>query len=79
MPADVFGIEDGFRVEILDLAGEMDLESGGIEKRDGADAAPAGQQAFPVGRHVIGERVDRAHAGDHDAPPAHFFLISASM
>ena len=70
---------DGFRVEVLDLAAEVDLEGGGVELLDRADAAPAGQQRLPERRHVHGERVDRPHAGDDDAPPVISCSISRSM
>src|SRR5262249_27793455 len=76
---DVFGVQDGLGMEILDLAAEVDFECRSVEERNGGDAAPPGEQTAPVGRHVVGERVDRAHAGNHHASPAHFFLISASM
>ena len=36
------GVEDGLGVEVLDLAAEVDLEGGGVELLDRADAALAG-------------------------------------
>ena len=67
-------IEDGFRLEVLDFAAEMDLEGGRVELLDDADAAAAGAQGRPEARNVRAERVDRAQAGDDDAP-GHFLAL----
>ena len=74
----VLRLDDGLRFEVLDLAAEVDLEGGGVELLDDADAAPAGAQPRPEAGNVRAERVNRAQAGDDDAS-GHFLACSFSM
>src|SRR5262249_32729578 len=60
----------------VDLAGEMDLESGAVQERDGTDAALALEKALPVGLDVRGERIDRAQSGGND-PTRHCSLLGS--
>ena len=45
-PAGRPGVDDRLGVEVLDLAAEVDLEVGGVEQRDGRDAALARRGAL---------------------------------
>ena len=60
------GVRD--RVETGDLATEPNRLSGGVEARDGRDAAAPGEEAAPVVGYVQRQRVHRAQPGD-DHPP----------
>src|SRR5437588_649800 len=76
--ADGFSVEGGLGMKILDLAAEVHLEGGGIELLDRPNAALAGAKTLPVPFQVIGQRIERPHAGDDDAA-AHFLASSRSM
>src|SRR5262249_21464704 len=72
-------VQDGFGVEALHLAAEVDLERRGVELLDPADAAPAGAEGLPVAAHAPAQGVDRAQAVDDNAAPGHFLANSRSM
>jgi hypothetical protein len=64
----VFGIELGLPIEVFDLAGDLDVETSGVEACDPSHAAPAGPQGTPV---IVTTDTDRRHAtktgDDHTA------------
>ena len=70
-PAGRLGVQDGSGLKFLTSPPKWTLKAVVSNCSIGADAAPAGQQGLPEARHVRAERVDRAHAGDDDAP-GHF-------
>lgn len=70
-PANRLGLDAVLGLEVLDFAAEADLELGGIEERERRDAAVPGQQAVPVVRHGVGERIDCTQTGDDDAAAGH--------
>jgi hypothetical protein len=72
------GVEDGLRLEVLDLPAKADLEPLGVDDGDGPDAALSVQQALPVRGDRRRQRVDRPHARDDDAA-GHFLACSRSM
>ena len=54
------------RVEVLDLAGDVSLESGVVELRQRSNARAAGQKCGPGGGNVVAERGHKPEAGgDH--------------
>src|SRR5450759_1192208 len=61
----ILAIENGRRVEVLDLSRDPGRQARWIELGDGADTGLAGNQARPGGWHVVAERAEGAHAGDH--------------
>ena len=65
-------IDPDRRVEILQLAGEVDVVIRVIERRDLCGARLAREQARPRRLHIVSERADHAQAGDHDS--SHFPL-----
>src|SRR5213595_2292301 len=65
LPVDVLG-----RVEVLHLAGEVDVEVARVELRDRPGSRAAGQQVLPRRLRIVAEGGHRTEAGDHDpAPP----------
>jgi len=48
----------GLEIQLADLAAEMRRKAGGIETLDHIDAAAAGQDRGPGGRHVVAHRRD---------------------
>src|SRR5262249_35207983 len=77
-PARLLDVEQPLRGEVLDLAGEVDLERRRVEQLDRADAALPLEQALPQDRHADAQRGDRAQARD-DYASGHFFACSRSM
>ena len=69
-------------VEVLDLAGEVDLVVRVVELLDLARARLAGEQTLPGRLDVVAERRDRAHPRDDDSAPsvmrpvAHLYIPS---
>src|SRR5947209_6896254 len=63
-PAGHLGLESRLGIEVLHLAAEVNLEGGGVELFDAADAAPAGAERAPEFLDVRGEGVDRPQSRD---------------
>ena len=59
--------EAGHRVPVADLAAEVDLELGRVEKGQRPDAAAAGAERLPERLQAFPQRRDHPHAGDDDA------------
>ena len=55
----------------LDLGRELRPEAARVEERDGADPAPAGDEAGPGVGEVVPEGADGAEAGHDDGPVGH--------
>src|SRR5262249_2790589 len=66
-PPDLLAVQDAGRVEVLDGGGDPAVEPRRVERADGRDARPAGDEPRPRGAHVLAERREGAHAGDDDA------------
>jgi hypothetical protein len=72
--AGFLGREVGGDIEALDLAGDLRLESRGIELGDAADAALAGGKVLPGFGYRIADRGDDSQAGHHHATSRHVQL-----
>ncbi len=64
-------------VEVLDLAGDMDRENGGVVFGDGLDAAHALLEVLPEGGHVVPDWGDDAETGDYYSVLFHDKLLLA--
>ena len=63
----LLAVDPDRRVEVLELAGEVDVVAGRVEVRDRAGARLAGDEALPGRVGVVPERRHHADAGDDDA------------
>src|SRR6185436_2927081 len=64
--ARVLAIEDGRRVEVARLRGDLRVHTRRIEGLDRVDAGATREQPLPRRGDVRPERGDGAHPGDHD-------------
>ena len=60
-PADILRVfKDGFWIEALHLSADAAIVSGGVKRRNGADAGDAVFQAVPEALHIISDGRDGA-------------------
>jgi hypothetical protein len=52
-------------IEVLHFAGDFAVKIGGIEKRNGADAALAGEEVFPCLLRTDAQRTDQSNARNY--------------
>ena len=68
-------VDDGRRIEILHLTGELDREIFCIEMGDRADAALSGADGCPGSLCIIAGRIYRTETGDDDSTFIHCVLL----
>src|SRR5581483_3260485 len=70
-PARRLAVDPDGRIELLQLAGEVHVVVGVVERGDLRGARIAGEQARPRRLHVVAEGAHHPHARDHDSPAHH--------